>query len=162
VAHPRNKCLNERNLTLVQLSGRVPAQALFNILERMTAFGKTGYVFKGEKEDKPFNLQVLGHALRREENQRILKKHGVKPFQPHDIRRTSATIMRRLGYGLVVDRVLAHVAKSVIDKHYDLHDYEAEKRAALDGLATYLLAIEAKSRGENVELLDSKREKFVA
>jgi integrase len=134
---------------LVPLTG--PAVA---VLDRMSVFGKSSYVFKGEKEDKPFNLQVLGHALRRQENLKILKRHGVKPFQPHDIRRTSATIMRRLGYGLVVDRVLAHVAKSVIDKHYDLHDYEAEKRAALEGLAQYLEAIDAKARGENVELVN--------
>jgi integrase len=116
------------------------------VIGRTTAFGKSGYVFKGEKEGRPFNLQVLGHALRREENQKILKQHGVKPFQPHDIRRTAATIMRRLGYGLVVDRVLAHVPKSVTDKHYDVHDYEPEKRTALEGLAKSLQAIEAKAR----------------
>ncbi len=127
------------------------------ILERMRALNPKGYVFAGEKQGKPFNLQALGHALRRKANQQILAAYGVEPFQPHDLRRTAATIMRRLRFGLVVDRVLAHLPKSIIDKHYDTHDYEKEKGEALQGLADHLLAIEAKSRGENVDLVDFGR-----
>jgi integrase len=117
------------------------------VLERMKALGDRGYVFPGEKAKKPFNLQALGHALRRKANQEILKRHGVAPFQPHDIRRTAATIMRKLKFGLVVDRVLAHLPQSIADKHYDMHDYEKEKAEALQGLADHLAAIEARARG---------------
>jgi len=124
------------------------------ILRRMQDLNSQGYVFAGEKPERPFSLQALGHALRREANLEILKQHGVAPFQPHDLRRTAATIMRRLKFGLVVDRVLAHAPQSITDKHYDLHDYEREKAEALQGLADHLLAIEAKARGENVELVD--------
>ena len=131
-----------------------PADA---ILERMQALNPKGYVFAGEKPGRPFNLQALGHALRRKANQEILAAHGVKPFQPHDLRRTAATIMRRLKFGLVVDRVLAHLPKSITDKHYDMHDYQAEKGAALQGLADHLLVIEAKARGDNVESVNFVR-----
>ena len=127
------------------------------ILGRMRTLNPKGYVFAGEKPGKPFNLQALGHALRREDNQKILASHGVKAFQPHDLRRTAAAIMRRLKYGLVVDRVLAHHPKSTLDKHYDLHDYEAEKGAALQGLADHLLVMEAKTRVENVQTVNFGR-----
>jgi hypothetical protein len=55
--------------------------------------------------------------------------------------------MRRLGFGLVVDRVLAHAPRSVTDRHYDVHDYEPEKRAALEALAGHIIAIRAKASG---------------
>jgi integrase len=128
------------------------------IVERMKGLGKE-YVFPGEKPDCPFNLQALGHALRRTANKEILKEHKVSFFTPHDIRRTAATIMRRLGYGLVVDRVLAHSLQSVTDRHYDVHDYEPEKRTALEGLANHILAIQAKAQGENVEPVDFKKKR---
>ena len=46
-----------------------------------------------------------------------------------------------------------------MDKHYDVHDYEPEKRTALEGLANHILAIQAKARGENVEPVDFKKRK---
>jgi integrase len=129
------------------------------ILQRMQDLGRKGFVFPGERTGHPFNLQAVGHALRREANQKILADQGVLPFQLHDVRRTAATIMRRQGFGLVVDRVLAHAPKSVTDRHYDVHDYEAEKRAALEGLVAHILAIEASARGENVEIVSFRRER---
>jgi hypothetical protein len=40
--------------------------------------------------------------------------------------------MARLGISrFVVDRVTNHVDQSVTGRHYDFHDYEAEKREAL-------------------------------
>jgi integrase len=86
----------------------VPLTApVIEILQRMRAFGTKGYVFLARRKA---NLQPTGArtwiAARGEsENSQAA---WVKPFQPHDIRRTAATFMRRLGYGLVVDRVLAH------------------------------------------------------
>ncbi len=121
------------------------SEAVLEHLERTTGLGRRGFIFPGEKVGRPFNLQALGHALRRKTNKDILQDHGVGFFTPHDIRRTAATIMRRLGFGLVVDRVLAHAPRSVTDKHYDAHDYEPEKRAALEALARHVVAIRAKA-----------------
>jgi integrase len=116
-------------------------------LKGREGFLHRGFIFPGERAGRPFNLQALGHALRRNTNKDILRDHGVAFFTAHDIRRTAATIMRRLGFGLVVDRVLAHAPRSVTDKHYDAHDYEPEKRAALEALAGYVVAIRAKASG---------------
>jgi integrase len=124
----------------------VPLTApVLEILKHAEALGRRGFIFPGEKAGRPFNLQALGHALRRKANKDGLRDHGVAFFTPHDIRRTAATIMRRLGFGLVVDRVLAHAPQSVTDKHYDVHDYEPEKRAALEGLASHIMTIRAKA-----------------
>ena len=62
-------------------------------------------------------------------------KHGRRPMVPwtlHDIRRSVATEMARLGIpGDHVERVLGHVLGGVKEV-YQHYDYLAEKRAALD------------------------------
>ncbi len=45
--------------------------------------------------------------------------------------------MARLGVSrFIVDRVTNHVDQSVTGRHYDLHDYQAEKRDALNTWAS--------------------------
>ena len=151
----KGKRKNKEQSHLVPLT-----KPVVELLQRMGLERK--YVFPGDRSDAPFNLQALGHALRRTANRDILKAHTVGFFTPHDIRRTAATIMRRLGFGLVVDRVLAHSLQSVTDRHYDVHDYEAEKRAALGALGAHILALQAKARGENVEPVDFRLRKVSA
>ena len=51
----------------------------------------------------------------------------------HDVRRTVATHMVRLGVSeAVVGRVLNHAPQGVTAKVYALHSYAPEKRSALD------------------------------
>lgn len=65
--------------------------------------------------------------------------HGLHdPITSHDLRRTAATTMVRLGVSrTVVQKVLGHSDRYAIAA-YDGHDYEAEKRAALEAWASYL------------------------
>ena len=57
----------------------------------------------------------------------------VAPWTLHDLRRTAATHMVRLGVSEeVVGRVLNHAPKGVTAKVYALHTYAPEKRSALD------------------------------
>jgi integrase len=57
----------------------------------------------------------------------------VAPWRLHDLRRSAATHMVRLGVSEeVVGRVLNHAAKGVTAKVYALHNYAPEKRNALD------------------------------
>ena len=61
------------------------------------------------------------------------------PWRLHDLRRTAATHMVRLGVSEeVVGRVLNHARKGVTAKVYALHTYAAEKRSALDRWAAEL------------------------
>ena len=64
-----------------------------------------------------------------------LKVEAVEPFVLHDLRRTLATGMQRLGVNLqTVEAVLNHVSGSRggLAGVYQLHDFMAEKRHALD------------------------------
>lgn len=56
----------------------------------------------------------------------------LKPWRLHDLRRTAATHMVRLGVSeSVVGRVLNHAPQGVTARVYALHSYEVEKRHAL-------------------------------
>lgn len=60
-----------------------------------------------------------------------------EPWRFHDLRRSAATHMVRLGVPeLVVSRVLNHAVQGVTGKHYALHSYAAEKRRALETWAS--------------------------
>jgi hypothetical protein len=67
--------------------------------------------------------------------------------------------MARLGVSrFVVDRVTNHLDQSVTGRHYDLNDYQAEKREALDSWAAeieQIVGIESLSGREDVSLMTS-------
>ncbi len=63
---------------------------------------------------------------------------ALSPRTIHDLRRTAATEMGRLGASrFIIGKVLNHADRSVTGI-YDRHAYLAEKRQALDGWAGYL------------------------
>jgi integrase len=70
------------------------------------------------------------------------KEDGADPMEswiPHDLRRTAATEMGRLGVPeFIIGRVLNHAAKGVTGKVYNRYEYLKEKRDALDKWARYL------------------------
>jgi integrase len=68
----------------------------------------------------------------------IVEKSGVREWRIHDLRRTVATGLARIGIALpVIERILNHVSGSFggIVGVYQRHDFAAEKRAALDAFA---------------------------
>jgi integrase len=78
----------------------------------------------------------------------------LEPWTLHDLRRSAATHMVRLGVSVeVVSRVLNHAAAGVTRKVYALHDFAPEKRVALDKWAAEIVrTIEGKSAGKVVKL----------
>lgn len=72
----------------------------------------------------------------------------------HDLRRSAATHMVRLGVSVeVVSRVLNHAATGVTRQVYALHDFAPEKRVALDKWAAEVVrAVEGKKSGKVVKL----------
>lgn len=78
----------------------------------------------------------------------------VAPWTLHDLRRSAATHMVRLGVSMeVVGRVLNHAPKGVTAKVYALHSYMPEKRSALDRWGAELTrAVEGKDGGKVVKL----------
>jgi len=68
---------------------------------------------------------------------------GLEHWTPHDLRRTAATHMNRLGINFIwVEKVLNHKLQGML-KVYNKHPYEDEKRQALDQWAAELRRIVA-------------------
>lgn len=83
---------------------------------------------------------VKGYSKAKQRVDTFLQSGGLelKPWRLHDLRRTVATHMVRLGISeLVVGRVLNHAPQGVTARTYALHSYEAEKQEALTRVRTY-------------------------
>ena len=75
----------------------------------------------------------------------------------HDLRRTAATEMGRLGIPeFIISKVLNHAARGVTGRVYNQYEYLTEKRHALDTWAAYLERL-VKPRAENVVALAGRR-----
>jgi integrase len=69
---------------------------------------------------------------------------GVKGWRTHDLRRTVATGLQRLGVTLqAIEAVLGHVSgsRSGVVGIYQRHSFDAEKRAALDAWGEYIKSL---------------------
>lgn len=88
---------------------------------------------------KAMESHALSHALR--DSLQALEMQGA-PFTPHDLRRTVATHMARLGIpDRTVGKVLNHgteLRRTITARVYIQHDFMTEKKAALDEWAAEL------------------------
>jgi len=114
------------------------------------------YVFASPLGDQPMNRRVMGTALRgtkvkgKVKTPGICELLGLKPFSPHDLRRTAATLAGDLGFDDAwIAKCLDHAASrkqeqmvpSVTGKVYNHSKRMKEKRAVLDGVAAELRRI---------------------
>jgi integrase len=92
-----------------------------------TTDAKIRWVFPSDFGMKPITKGCIDRALRR------LRAEGKLPdFHPHDLRRTAASHMTRLGIDrLTVHKLLNHSDPS-ITAVYDRYDYDAPKRRAVE------------------------------
>jgi integrase len=129
---------------------RIPlSNEVVNTLKKQKEFNthqklKTIFVFPTARSEfvKPRTLQ---HAV-----ERAVKNGGLKPFTPHDLRRTAATHLRRLKVSRdTVARILNHRTKSVT-LVYDRYDELPEMKKALDLLARVFLTIHARESDAQV------------
>jgi integrase len=78
------------------------------------------------------------------DKERIDKACGVENWTLHDLRRTAASGMARLGVGLpVIEKVLNHVSGSFagVAGIYQRHDFAGEKRSALQAWGSHVAAV---------------------
>jgi integrase len=95
----------------------------------------------GSITDRPINVNAVDRALNRTLNG-VAKKNGdfvppaikMKSFTPHDLRRTAASKLASLGFGVIVDKILNHTDRRVT-AIYDHYDYAKEKQMALEALS---------------------------
>jgi integrase len=128
---------------LVPLSS--PAEAILRVAPHIEG---NDFVFPGLRG--PFN----GFSKAKEA---LDKASGVKKWRLHDLRRTLATGLQKLGVRLeVTEAVLNHVSgsRAGIVGVYQRHDWADEKRAALNAWGAHLAAIvEERGTQNNVTLL---------
>ncbi len=120
--------------SLVPLSG--PAQDMLRVQLSETRKQRSGLVFPGEGGKAPFAGWSKAKAA-------LDKASGVTGWRLHDLRRTVATGLQRLGVRLeVTEAVLNHVSgtRGGIVGIYQRHDWAVEKRAALEAWAAHLKA----------------------
>jgi integrase len=91
-----------------------------------------------KKKDRSYSESVLSRAVRENE-----KHFGIAHWTPHDLRRTAASFMTKLGIPrLHVEKVLNHSTGDIAEV-YDRHDYFPEKRAALEKWSQHLAKLTA-------------------
>ena len=83
------------------------------------AGGKSGVMRKDVLVNKTARLQP------------ILQAHGLQHFTAHDLRRSAATGLARLGYGAIIDDILNHKQKGITRRVYDLYNRAPEIQLAL-------------------------------
>jgi integrase len=125
------------------------------IREALTS-DKQQYVFASPLGDQPMDRKVMATALRGTKVKGKVKTPGIcallglKPFTPHDLRRTAATLAGDLGFDDAwIAKYLDHAASkkqeqivpTVTGKVYNHSKRMKEKRAVLDGVALELRRI---------------------
>lgn len=115
--------------------------------------GKAGYIFTTTGEtpvsgwsrakqilDRQMLAIAQNEALERGQNEEVSIPH----WTLHDLRRTAASGMAKLGIAVhVVERLLNHRSGSIrgVAAIYNRHDYKAERRAAVEAWAAYVLGL---------------------
>jgi hypothetical protein len=101
-------------------------------------------IFAGWSKSKGTLDQAINDARAKSAERVGTSPAPLTPWSVHDLRRTVATGLQRLGVRLeVTEAVLNHVSGSRggIAGVYQRHDWAAEKRAALDAWAAHVLAV---------------------
>jgi integrase len=115
---------------------------------------------KRDDRDLVFGQGVGGFSGWSKCKEDLDEKSSVKNWTLHDLRRTGATRMADSGVQPhVIEAVLNHVSghKAGVAGVYNRAAYAAEKRAALDMLASYIKTALAQSEGTNVRRLKRGR-----
>ncbi|MEO6248904.1 MAG: site-specific integrase [Sphingomicrobium sp.] len=137
----------------------VLAVALLDLRSKDGKWPKKGLVFTTNGE-----TAVSGYSRAKARLDKLVsKRNDDEPFAPwrlHDLRRTLATGLQRLGVRFeVTEAVLNHVSgsKSGVAGVYQRHDWKQEKRDALDAWARHVEQVVAGSDKTNVITLAERR-----
>jgi integrase len=127
-----------------------PVRAILSAVPQMGP-----YVFTSDGET---HLKDYGKGKQRLDAYIAAAGEPLEPWTLHDLRRSAATHMVRLGVSVeVVGRVLNHAATGVTRKVYALHDFAPEKRSALDRWAAEVeRAVSGKPAGKVVKMRADK------
>lgn len=115
---------------------RVPLSgiALEIVGELRALAGGSRWLFPGDGDDPaaPLQQQTVGVMLRR--SAKLLQRHGIAAFTPHDMRRTCRTQLSALGVPEMIGEMILNHALPVskVQQAYAHHSHEDAMRDALD------------------------------
>lgn len=90
---------------------------------------ETGYLLPSpRRRDKPLRSDALCRAVTRHRD--ALTDLGIASFTPHDLRRSAATHIARLGHSSVVPDMLGHAPQGITRQVYDKYTRDDEKARA--------------------------------
>ena len=114
------------------------------VLQQCPLIGKSAFVFSTNGR-----TPVSGWSRAKD---RLDETAQIDPWRIHDLRRTVATGMQKLGVGLqVIEAVLGHVSgsRAGVVGVYQRHSFDAEKRVALEAWGAHVMAlIEGRAPGK--------------
>jgi integrase len=126
------------------------------IIEEALRGSNKKFVFASPLGDRPLHRKAMADALRGDKRTGKVRTRGIcallglKPFTPHDLRRTGATLAGDLGFDDAwIAKCLDHAASkkseqivpTVTGKVYNHSKQMKEKLAVLDGIAAELRRI---------------------
>ena len=106
---------------------------------QLSARDRGDLVFPAPNGERPVEKVALPMAM-----SVLFRNHlpSLQPATPHDLRRTAATGMRRIGTAPeIVSLILNHTRQDVTGRHYDHHQGLAERREALSRWGLHLECI---------------------
>ncbi|KGT73763.1 hypothetical protein MA20_41905 [Bradyrhizobium japonicum] len=143
-----------------------PPDRLEPVLLHIRRLRREQFVFESPMyKDQPIHRKAMADALRGTKNEENKDKTktagpcellGLKPFTPHDLRRSAATLAGDLGFDdAVIAKCLDHavsgkgdvIVPTVTGKVYNHSGRMKEKRAVLDGVAAELRRIIKEPQG---------------
>jgi integrase len=137
-------------------------------LAELDALRTSVWLVAGRSTEKPVDEKGLNKLLKdrqRPEGYKPLANRKAKdlrtlvlpggPWVPHDLRRSAATMMQRLGVApAVIEKALNHTEPRRLVAVYQRHDYRAERREAFTRLGEHL---ERLVKGEDTRVIALRR-----
>ncbi len=109
--------------------------------ERVKRLDWSGYLFASRLADRDNDRPVSGFTKPKTRTDKLVEE-AVADWRLHDLRRTAATNMARLGIGVgIIGRALNHASGRGVTGIYDRHSYLPEKHRALVAWAGRLEAL---------------------
>ena len=147
---PKAETKNARHALAVDLRVPLCGRALEVVQRRMKAVGESGYLFedaKGERYSQHdfstyiYDLQPYSPKSQRKGGR--ADQMPVTDWTPHNLRRTSRTMLAELGCPKEVAEAIVGHMPEIIEATYNVHTYDEERKVWLKRLSDHLESLAA-------------------
>lgn len=145
---PKELTKNARYSDATDLRVPLAGRALEIVQRRLAALGKSGWLFEDSRQEQYtqpdfstyiYNLQPYSPKVTTRQGEGLVLP--VANWTPHDLRRTSRTLLASLGCANeVAEAIIGHLPRDIVAT-YNAHSYDAERRHWLTRLSDHLEAL---------------------